>query len=194
MGAGVQEAEVVEPHVVEPEVVGRPEGDPSFEDFARTRLPALLAYAVVLTGDPHLASDVVQEVMVRAHGRWSRIRRADRPELYVKRMVTNEFLSWRRRWHVRSVVPVADEALHARAPRTADPAQQVVDRDAVWARLATLPRRQRAVLVLRFYEGLDDAEIAEVLRLAPSTVRSTASRALAALRLDATTHEPQEQP
>lgn len=171
----------------DPDVVEVPGEDLGFEDFARTRLPALLAYAVVLTGDPHLASDVVQEVMVRAHGRWSRIRGADRPELYVKRMVTNEYLSWRRRWHVRTVVPVADDALHARAPSAADPAQQVVDRDAVWARLAGLPRRQRAVLVLRFYEGLDDAQIAEVLSMAPSTVRSTASRALAALRLGATT-------
>ena len=78
-----------------------------------TALPDLLRYAGALTGDPHTGADVVQEVLVRAHGRWARIAAADRPDLYVRKMVTNEHLSWRRRWHTRSVVPTEDGALHA---------------------------------------------------------------------------------
>jgi hypothetical protein len=75
----------------------------TFEEFAAARLPALLRYAVMLTGDRELAQDVVQEVMIRAHGRWWRIRRADRPDLYVRRMVTNEFISTRLRRALRTV-------------------------------------------------------------------------------------------
>lgn len=160
-----------------------------FEAFARSRLPHLLRYAAALTGDPHQGADVVQEVLVRASARWSSIRRTDRPDLYVRRMVPNEHLSWRRRWHTRSVVPVDDGILHALAPTTGDPASQVVVRDELRQRLAALSRRQRTVLVLRYYEGLDDTEISEVLQLAPSTVRSTATRALAALRSLAASEE-----
>lgn len=153
-----------------------------FEAFARRVLPELLRYAGALTGDPHLAADLVQDVMVRAQGRWGRIRRTDHPERYVKKMVTNEHLSFRRRWHTRSVLPVTDEALHARTPATADPSVRVADHDGLRQRLADLPRRQRAVLVLRFYEDLDDTEIGELLGMTTGTVRSNASRALAALR------------
>jgi RNA polymerase sigma-70 factor (sigma-E family) len=162
---------------------------PDLDVFAREFLQPLLRYATALTGDPHLAADVVQDVMVRAHGRWERIRTSDRPDLYVKRMVTNEYLSWRRRWHVRSIVPVSDDVLAARAPADPGGVEQVVDRDDLRRRLAGLPRRQRAVLVLRFYEGLDDLEIAEVLGIAPGSVRSAASRALATLRLTPASEE-----
>lgn len=154
-----------------------------FEDFARERLPGLLRYAAVLAGDRDLAADVVQDVMVRAHSRWKTIGRTDAPEHYVKRMVTNEYLSWRRRWSVRMVVPSSDEVLQARAPRQDDGTAWHGEREEMWARLAQLPPRQRAVLVLRFYEGLSDQEIAEELDCALGTVRSSASRALAALRL-----------
>lgn len=159
---------------------------PDFEGFAHQHLRGLLAYATALTGDRDLAADLVQEVMAKAHDRWSRIRAADRPLLYVKRMVTNEHLSWRRRWHVRRIVPVTDTVLHERAPRQVDSSQHVVDRDDARQRLDLLPRRQRAVLVLRYYEGLDDAEIAQVLDVSTSTVRSNAARALATLRVTAT--------
>ena len=158
-----------------------------FEAFVRQWLTAQLRYATALSGDPHLAADIVQDVLVRAHSRWRHIGAADRPDLYVKRMITNEYLSWRRRWHVRNIVPASLAALQSHHPITADSAQQIVDRDDLLHRLAALPRRQRAVLVLRFYEGLADREIAEMLGVAPGTVRSTASRALAALRPATTT-------
>jgi RNA polymerase sigma-70 factor (sigma-E family) len=151
----------------------------SFDEFAAARLPELLRYAVMLTGDPHLAQDVVQEVLVRAHGRWRRIAATSRPELYVRRMVTNEYLSWRRRWSTRRMVLMDPPEL----AESGDHAALAADRDDLWSRLATLPRRQRAVLVLRYYEGLSDADIAAVLGCAAGTVRGYAARALAALRL-----------
>ena len=155
------------------------------DDVVRTHLPGLLRYATVLTGDPHQAADVVQEVLLRAHSRWRRIALVDRPELYLRRMVTNEHLSWRRRWHVRTVRPSSDETLAACAAVIGDHAQQVVEADDLWRRLDELSPRQRAVLVLRYYEDLDDAEIAEILHTSRATVRSHVSHALAALRAQA---------
>lgn len=154
-----------------------------FEDWARARLPALVRFAVALTGEHGLAEDVVQEVLIRAYGRWSRIAALDQPEAYLRRMVTNEYLSWRRRWARASPRPPAGDVAGP-----ADHAQDHAERDALTRELARLPRRARAVLVLRYYEQLTDNEIAEVLGCPPGTVRSLASRALATLRVDTRTH------
>jgi len=163
------------------------------DDVVRAHLPGLLRYATVLTGDGHTAADLVQEVLLRAHVRWNRIAMMDRPDLYLRRMVTNEHLSWRRRWHVRTIHAATDDILAAHADPEHDHARRVVEDDAMWRRLAALPPRQRAVLVLRFYEGLSDLEIAKVLGTSGATVRSHASRALATLR--ATDHSTtMEQP
>lgn len=149
----------------------------SFEEFAVARSAALLRYATTLTCDRDLAQDIVQEVLIRLHARWRRVQQLDRPDAYAKRAITNEFLSWRRRRSVRSVrVGAVPEV------SLPDPAEASAERSEVWARLADLPPRQRAVLALRYYEGLDDAEIAEILGCAPVTVRSYASRGLATLR------------
>jgi DNA-directed RNA polymerase specialized sigma24 family protein len=123
----------------------------TFEEFVTARLPAVLRFAGVLTGDRGLAEDVVQDVLIRASSRWQAIAQLDRPEAYVRKMVVNEILSWRRR---------------------------------SWRLVPKLPRRQRAVLVLRYYEGLSDLDIAAVLGCRPGTVRGYASRALAALRIE----------
>ncbi|MCC2307818.1 RNA polymerase sigma factor [Cellulomonas chengniuliangii] len=163
------------------------------DDVVRAYLPGLLRYATVLTGDGHTAADLVQEVLLRAHVRWNRIAIMDRPDLYLRRMVTNEHLSWRRRWHVRTIQAAADDVLAAHADPEQDHARRVVEDDAMWQALATLPPRQRAVLVLRFYEGLSDLEIAKVLNTSGATVRSHASRALASLRathISTTTEQP----
>lgn len=162
-------------------------------DVVREHLPSLMRYATVLTGDPHTAGDVVGEVLLRAHARWVRIGMLERPDLYLRRMVTNEHLSWRRRWHVRSIRPVDDEVLHASASPEGDHAQRVVEDDALWHRLSTLTARQRTVLVLRYYEGLDDADIATVMGTSRATVRSHASQALASLRAQQST-DPKEKP
>lgn len=152
------------------------------DDVVRTHLPGLLRYATVLVGDGHTAADLVQEVLLRAHVRWQRIALMERPDLYLRRMVTNEHLSWRRRWHVRTIQPASDDALAAHAPPHGDHADALARDDAMWQHLAALPPRQRTVLVMRYYEGLADPEIAHVLGTSSTTVRSHAARALATLR------------
>ncbi|MFD7024437.1 RNA polymerase sigma factor [Promicromonospora sukumoe] len=172
--------------------VGPPSATVTLDDLVRTHLPGLVRYATVLVGDQHTAADLVQEVLLRAHQRWHRITLTDRPDLYLRRMVTNEHLSWRRRWHVRMIRPTADDALVDHAGAGGDHAENLAQRDAMWRRLAQLPPRQRTVLVLRYYEGLADVEIATVLDTSPATVRSHAARALTTLRRTETT--PTEAP
>jgi RNA polymerase sigma-70 factor (sigma-E family) len=158
----------------------------TFEEYVADRLPALLRYAAVLTGDTDLARDIVQEVLGRAYARWGQIGALSVPHLYVRRMVTNEFLSWRRRWG--RMVPIGDLADGERPVGVAEPADMAgthAERGALLAEIAKLPRRQQAVLVLRYYEGLSDNEIAQVLSCSPGTVRGYASRALARLRVSA---------
>jgi RNA polymerase sigma-70 factor (sigma-E family) len=153
----------------------------TFEEFLAARLPALLRYAMTLTGDPHRADDVVQEVLVRAQRKWRRIRAMDAPEAYVKRMITNEYLSWRRRRSSKDV-PLSDGLLDALTEPVRDPALQYGDREVVWAVLAALPPRQRAAVALRYYEELSYPEIADVLGCSEATVRSHVSHALSTLR------------
>lgn len=154
----------------------------NYEDFARGRLPGLLRYAAALTGDTEQARDIVQEVMVRAFTRWRRISRLDHPDAYLRRMVTNEWTSWRRRWSVRTITVLPDEQLHNLAGDAPDAMTAVSERDALRRALDTLPHRQRAALVLRYYEGLSYEECAQVLDCAEGTVRSACSRGIAALR------------
>lgn len=151
----------------------------TFEEFSRMQLPPLLRFAKVLCGDRGLAEDVVQEVLARVYDRWDRIAILDRPDTYVRRMIVNEFLSWRRKW--ARVVPFANVP---EAKVAADISEHVTERDALVAELGKLPRRQRAVIVLRFYGELTDAEIAAELGCSTGTVRSHASRGLATLRVE----------
>jgi RNA polymerase sigma factor (sigma-70 family) len=130
----------------------------------------------------------VQEVLARAHLRWSRVSRMHAPEAYLRTAITREFLSWRRR-------RASTEAVLADLPDRADLpdlAARTADRDQMWKLLAGLTGGQRAVLVLRFYCDLPDDEIAEVLGWARPTVRSQASRALARLRAELDAGAPRE--
>ncbi|MFG1927064.1 SigE family RNA polymerase sigma factor [Cryptosporangium sp. NPDC048952] len=148
----------------------------NFGSYLEADGAALLRFAYVLTGDHHLAEDLVQEALVQVHKRWSRI---DEPGAYVRKAVLRQFLSWRRR-RSSGEIPAQDAAGHAGAD--VDHADRVADRDALWSALATLPRQQRAVLTLRFYEDLDDTAIAALIGCSPHAVRSYASRGLARLR------------
>ena len=153
----------------------------TFEEFAATRMPGLLRFAAVLAGDRATAEDLAQEVVIRAYARWDRIGCLDRPELYVRKMMLNEFLSWRR----RSSRQIPSGGLASQPASIApDHAAEYNEREALLAELGKLPRRQRAVLVLRYYEDRGDSEIADLLGCSPGTVRSHASRALAALRIE----------
>jgi RNA polymerase sigma-70 factor (sigma-E family) len=158
----------------------------TFEEFAAARLDRLLRYATALCCDPHLAQDVVQEVLVRAQLHWPRIAAADSPVAYVNRMVTNEYLSWRRRRSAREVT-ASVARLDSLTMPVVDPSAGYGERDAMLARLATLPRKRRAAVVLRYYCGYDDTEIAAQLGCGEGTVRSQISRALATLRAEETT-------
>jgi RNA polymerase sigma-70 factor (sigma-E family) len=152
----------------------------TFDEFAAARLPAVLRFATALTGDPDLAKDLVQEVLIRVSGRWQEIGRLDRPEAYIRKMVVNEFLSWRRRsWRL---IPSGMSG-HLTGRPSPDPADGYIERQALLAELAKLSRRRRTALVLRYYEGFSDAEIAEVMGCTQSTVRGHVFKALAALRI-----------
>jgi RNA polymerase sigma-70 factor (sigma-E family) len=152
-----------------------------FEAFVADRLDRLLRYATALTCDPHLAQDIVQDVLVRAQRRWPRIESLHAPEAYVRKMVTNEYLSWRRGRAARQVAST-HRTLDALGTPVADPATDYAERDAMRSKIAQLPRKQRAAILLRFYEDCTDPEIAEVLGCTAGTVRSHVSRALATLR------------
>ncbi|MEV6342171.1 SigE family RNA polymerase sigma factor [Actinoplanes sp. NPDC051851] len=154
----------------------------TYEEFADSRLSALLRYAVMLTGDADSAQDLVQETMVRVQLNWRRVAQSDAPDGYVRRILTNQFIEMRRTSWWRRVLLRADPDPVIAGP--SDHAQENAERDRVWSLLASLPRRQRAALVLRYYEDLPDQEIADVLGCAVGTVRSSISRGLDALRAE----------
>lgn len=147
----------------------------TFEEFTRSRLPALLRFAKALCVDRGTAEDVVQEVLLRAQLRSEAIESLDDPGAYVRRMIVNEYLSWRRKW--ARMVPHAAPPDPGAAP---DPADSAADRALLISEIARLPRRQRAALVLRYFGGLSDADIAADLGCSEGTVRSHVSRALSA--------------
>jgi RNA polymerase sigma-70 factor (sigma-E family) len=147
-----------------------------FEEFVATRLRAMLRYTVLLCGDREEARDIVQEVLARALVKWDRIARIDEPYAYVRRMLTNEFLSRRRRRTLRTV-PLTS-AVDPPAPSGPEPGAG----DDLWRLLAGLPRQQRAVLVLRYYEDRTEVDTAAVLGCAVGTVKSQTRHALGRLR------------
>jgi RNA polymerase sigma-70 factor (sigma-E family) len=151
---------------------------PSFDAFVAARGSALLRHAYVLTGDRYLAEDLVQETLAHLYRRWDRVAATTSPEAYVKTSVTRQFLSWRRR---RSSGERPTDRV-PESPSAYDGTDAVDDDDVLWRLLARLPRKQRAILALRFYDDQSDLQIAEILGVSASTVRSQASRALASLR------------
>jgi RNA polymerase sigma-70 factor (sigma-E family) len=150
-----------------------------FEEYVTARGAALVRLARGLLRDPQHAEDVVQEVLVRAHQRWGTIRAGANPDGYVYRMIVNASTSfWRRA--ARRELAVEHDRLPA--PDVGDGSDERGDRELLLSLLRRLPAKQRAVLVLRHYEGLPDAEIAELMGTSTATVRSNAHRGLATLR------------
>ena len=150
----------------------------NFTEYVAGNQRPLLRMATALTADPGLAEDIVQDVLARAYRRWPSISELDQPHAYVRRMVVNEYLSWRRRW--ARITPRANIESPATVP---DHAEQHAERAALMDHIARLSPRQRAVLALRFYEGLRDDEVAQILGCSAATVRSHVSRGLAELRV-----------
>lgn len=154
--------------------------DVEFSTFVRTHSTALLRSAYLLTGDRQAAEELLQDTFARLYPQWSRVSQAEVPIAYVRRSLTNNFLNGRRR---RS----ASDLLFADPPeRGYDPdlAARLSDRDLVRNLLDSLPPKQRAVLVLRFFDDLSDAQIAADVGCRAATVRSIVSRGLQTLRAD----------
>jgi RNA polymerase sigma-70 factor (sigma-E family) len=151
--------------------------DLGFDEFVVARTAALSRVAFLLTGDHHLAQDLLQVALSRVASRWPEVRHG-RPEAYVRRIMVNELTSWRRRrrYHEQPTEPRDD------APSPADVATGVVRRLVVGRALAQLTPRQRAVLVLRYFEDLSEMETAEILGCSVGTVKSQTHYAIARLR------------
>lgn len=153
-------------------------GDVGFATFVREHTPALLRTAYLLTGNGLAAEELVQDTLVRLYPKWHRVEEADVPLAYVRRSVANAYVNQTRRASRR-------EFAFAEVPERLDEHDamaQLDDRDEIWKRLRVLPDRQRAALVLRFYEGLSDEDAAAALGCRVGTIRSLVSRGLAALR------------
>ena len=150
-----------------------------FGEFMAARWPGLVRLAYGLTGDRWLAEDVAQAALASAYAAWWRVRRADDPDAYVRRILVN---TSNRRFRRRRVAEHTREPAELPDLAVADPADRIGQRSALLSALRELPRRQRAIVVLRYWEDLSDAQVATALGCAEGTVRSQASRALAKLR------------
>jgi RNA polymerase sigma-70 factor (sigma-E family) len=148
--------------------------------FIDARSCSLLRFAYLLTGDHGLAEDLLQNSLIKIYLSWDRIQDRAALEAYTRTVMTRTQLSWWRRPARRELLGAEPtertvrEPVHDRHP--------IDERDELWRLLATLGPRQRAVLVLRFYEDLSEAEIARVLGCTTGTVKSQLSRGLARLR------------
>ncbi|WP_327085036.1 SigE family RNA polymerase sigma factor [Nonomuraea sp. NBC_01738] len=151
------------------------EEDSRFVEFVAERADALLRYGYALSGNPHDAADLTQEALIKLHRAWPGVRHKDDPEGYTKAIMARLHIStWRRRRREHLAWDLPEIPLEDVLPSDAD--------RSLWHALEGLPRKQRAVLVLRFYEQLSDAEIAETLGISRGTVRSHASHGLGKLR------------
>jgi RNA polymerase sigma-70 factor (sigma-E family) len=148
-----------------------------FEEFAQNRGGALFRTALLLCGDWHLAEDLTQTALARIHASWGRVRRADSPEAYARSVLMRCFLS-HRRLRRSGERPSLGELPEPPAAPDGDPALRVT----LLAALAQLPPRDRAVLVLRYWEDRSVEETAAELQLRPGAVRSQCLRALGRLR------------
>lgn len=148
-----------------------------FDEFVAARSSRLLRTAYLLTRDHALAEDLLQTALTKAWFAWSRIQ--GDPEPYVRKVLVNTFASWwRRKWN--------GEHAYAEPPdRPGTGGHEEADqRHDLWTAMGRLPRRQRAVIVLRYVEDLSEAETARLLGISPGTVKSQTSKALANLRID----------
>jgi RNA polymerase sigma-70 factor (sigma-E family) len=153
------------------------QSDEEFREFMRGRWPAMVRLAYGLTGDQGHAEDVAQAAFARAYASWSRVARTGDPDAYVRKIVINENLSrFRKRRVAEDLVGAVPEA-----PAAAD-ADPLADSETLLRALRRLGARQRAVIVLRYWMDMSEAETAAALNCSVGTVKSQASRALATLR------------
>ena len=165
----------------------RAEDEAEFAELVAAVSHRLVRTAFAACGDRQLAQDAVQSALISAYRSWRRVRDADNPEAYLRKMVLNELSHTRRlRWW-------SSTSLRAEVPdATPAPSHEssVVEHEVVWGAIAELPPRQRAVIVLRYYEGLSEAEIGEALGIRPGTVKSQSAAAMAHLRRSLAEDQP----
>lgn len=155
---------------------------PTFTSYVRERGPVLQRTARSLTADPRDAEDLLQTALLRTYLAWDRIADPRALDGYVRRTLLNTRTS---HWRKRRIDEYACDELPEPDPVPApDPAEQQAVRDALWRAVLQLPARQRAMVVLRYYEDLSEARTAEVLGVSIGTVKSAVSRALVKLRQD----------
>ena len=150
---------------------------PTFEEYAASAWPSLYRYAYLLAGNHADAEDIAQQTLMKAYRSWSRVERSDSPAAYLRQILTNTYLSQRRpkARHLELLTDVPPETGHLAGIGPED-------RMALWPHVKSLPPRQRAVIVLRYYEDLSEQEIADVLGCSRGNVKSTAHHALKSLR------------
>jgi RNA polymerase sigma-70 factor (sigma-E family) len=153
--------------------------DLSFREYVATRSASLLRMAYLLTHNRADAEDLVQAALAKAYQAWDRIEDRGAVDGYVRRAMVNTHISWWRRRRVEEY-PTDDIP----EPAVADHAGDSELQDALRRAIERLPRRMRAAVVLRYYEDMSEAEIADVLGVSQGTVKSTVSRAVAKLRID----------
>ena len=159
--------------------------DRDFSSYMEARQASLLRTAYLLSGDRHTAEDLVQVAFAKLYLSWERVRDREALDGYVRRILVNEHNSlWRRAWKRRE--HATDDLPESGRHDTYDEGSDL------WAAIQSLPRRTRAVIVLRYYEDLSEAEIAEALGISRGTVKSQASRGLGLLR-ERTTTTPREE-
>jgi RNA polymerase sigma-70 factor (sigma-E family) len=151
----------------------RAASEDEFADFVAGALPRLLRFGHVLTGNPAAAEDLVQTALGRSLRAW-RLHGIDDPHAFVRKTMVNSYASWYRRQGSREIVTAEPPSRDS----TDDISARLDDRDAVWRALLVLPPRQRAVVVLRYYEDLSELEIAAVMGTTAGTVKSQSARAL----------------
>ena len=160
-----------------------PETGASFDEFVAARSRALLRTAYLLTHDHALAEDLVQTALTKAWFAWKRIH--GEPEPYVRKILVNTYASWwRRKWNGEQPTEDLPEAT---VEATGEPTD-------LWTAMERLPRRMRAVVVLRYFEDLTEVQTAEALGCSVGTVKSQASKALAKLRIDPALTEAEGDP
>jgi len=158
--------------------VGNRDGATDFESWMSARQHKLLRTAYLLTGDVHAAEDLTQTTLAKVYLAWDRVSAAQSIDAYARKIMVNEHTSmWRRLWRHREVV--SDTSTHD-VPVAAEEYDGVGA--ALWDAVTALPERQRAVVVLRYYEQLSEKEAADALGVNVGTVKSQASRALDTLR------------
>lgn len=158
-------------------MVARSTMEEEFREFVAARSAALLRTAYLLAGDWATAEDLLQTALTKTYLAWRRLGEIEAVEPYARRVLVNTATSWwRRRWHGERPTETLPERP---AP---DQIEEHLERDALWRHVQTLPARQRAVLVLRFYEDLSEAQTAALLSISVGTVKSQTSRAIGTLR------------